>query len=389
MKILIVGGTGLISTAVVNEAVARGMDVTCINRGNNYGNRENPNAKFIHFDIRDKEVAEKKLFGHKYDVVLDFICYNAIQVQYSLELFHDKCSQYVFISTDSVYKLQKDGHYDENTPQSNPEWEYSYQKANCEEIVRSYCKKHDIVYTIVRPSITYGNTRIPYGLMPSYGYHYTLIERMKAGKPIVTWNNGQNYQTVMRVEDFAVGLVGLWGNPQAYNNDFGICGEAVTWNQILEAIEEKVGIKAIRVDLPVTRIIKELPSRKGEFVIDRAEDHIVSNRKLKEAVPSFKIKYNLKKGIAKTIDYYQSNNKRILGIDYRFDGQMDRLLHSVPLKAKIGYVNYESDKCLRHYFQYLLGRYENNVFIKFFLLNKSLFYRITALTRNYLRKHFS
>lgn len=388
MKILIVGGTGVISTAVVNEAVARGMDVTCINRGNNYGNKQNPNAKFIHFDIRNKEVAEKKLSGHKYDVVLDFICYNVIQVQYSLDLFHDKCSQYVFISTDSVYKLQKDGHYSENTPQSNIEWEYSYQKAECEDLVRSYCKKHNVIFTIVRPSITYGDTRIPYGLMPPYGYHYTLIERMKKGKPIITWNSGQNYQTVMRVEDFAAGLVGLWGNPQAYNNDFGICGEAVTWNQILEAIEEKVGIKAIRVDLPVTQIIKELPSKRGEFVIDRAEDHIVSNSKLKKAVPSFEIKYDLKKGIAKTIDYYQSDNKRVLGIDYKFDGQMDRLLHCLPLKTKTGFINYESKKYVLHYWQYLLGRYENKLFVKFFVFNKKFFCYIIASARKSIRKHF-
>ncbi|MCQ2246600.1 MAG: NAD-dependent epimerase/dehydratase family protein [Bacteroidaceae bacterium] len=328
MKVLIVGGTGVISTAVVNEAVAQGVDLTCINRGNNHGNKLNPNVKVMHFDVRNRKVADDKLAGMFYDVVVDFICFNANQVRYSLELFQDKCKQYVFISTDSVYKLQKDGHYDETTPQSNPEWNYSYEKAECEDIVRTFCKEHNLIYTIVRPSITYGNTRIPYGFMPPYGYHYTLIERIKAGKPIVTWNKGKNYQTVMRVEDFATGMVGLWGNPKAYNNDYGICGDAVTWSEILDAIETKVGIKVKRVDVPVETIIKELPWRKGEFLVDRAEDHIVSNRKLREDVPLFAIKFDINKGVATTIDYYQENNM-LLGIDYQFDGQMDRVLRNV------------------------------------------------------------
>lgn len=331
MKVLIVGGTGVISSAVVNEAIAQGIDLTCINRGNNHGNRLSQDAKVMHFDIRNRKIADERLSGTYYDVVVDFICFNAEQVRYSLDLFYDKCKQYVFISTDSVYKLQKDGHYDETTPQSNPEWNYSYEKAECEEIVRSFCKQHNLIYTIVRPSITYGNTRIPYGFMPPYGYHYTLIERIKAGKPIVTWNDGRNYQTVMRVEDFATGMVGLWGNSKAYNNDYNICGDAVTWSQVLDVIEKKIGIKVNRVDVSVNTIIKELPSRRGEFLIDRAEDHIVSNQKLRSDVPSFKIKYDLYNGVSTTIDYYKENNM-LLGMDYQFDGQMDRIVS----KCKVG-----------------------------------------------------
>ena len=236
MRVLIVGGTGVISSAVVNEAERQGVDVTCINRGNNHGVDPNHQVKTMHFDVRNRKVAEEHLLGLHYDVVVDFICFNANQVKYSLDLFHDKCSQYVFISTDSVYKLQKDGHYDEKTPQSNLEWNYSYQKAECEEIVRSYCKEKNLIYTIVRPSITYGNTRIPYGFMPPYGYHYTLVKRIKAGKPIITWNQGNNWQTMMRIEDFAVGMVGLWGNEKAYNEDFNICGDSYKWSDVLDVI---------------------------------------------------------------------------------------------------------------------------------------------------------
>lgn len=378
MKVLIVGGTGVISTAVVNEAISQGIDVTCINRGNNYGVKPNPIVKTIHFDVRDRMTAEKMLKGKMYDVVVDFICYNTQQVKYSLDLFHDKCHQYVFISTDSVYKLQKDGHYDEATPQSNPEWAYSYQKAECEDIVKSFCKKNSLIYTIVRPSITYGNTRIPYGFMPAYGYHYSLIERIKAGKPVVCWNDGINVQTIMRIEDFAIGMVGLWCNEKAYNEDFGICGENVTWSDVLDAIDEYVGIKSIRVNVPVDDIISKLPERRGEFLIDRAEDHYVSNAKLRGVVPSFRIKYPLKKGIAETISYYEKNN-RVMGIDYKYDGQCDMLLESYTSK-KLGFMPYD-EKANR--LSYFIGRHEDKTII---IILSKIFHLIIRIINKIIRE---
>jgi nucleoside-diphosphate-sugar epimerase len=328
MKVLIVGGTGVISSAVVSEAVNQGIDLTCINRGNNYGQKENKGATILHFDVRDLKTAKEALKNMHFDVVVDFVCYNVSHLQKSLDLFHDKCSQYIFISTDSVYKLRKDGHYAEDCEQSNPEWAYSYEKAECEEYLVNYCSSHNLVYTIVRPSITYGNTRIPYGLMPLYGYHYTLVDRMLAGKPIVTWNNGLNYQTMMRVEDFSTVLVGLWCNQQAYNQAVGICGEPSRWVDVLDIIDKHYGISSKRIDVPVDAMVKMYPKKRGEILIDRAEDHIVSNTKMKELVPNYSPKYNLTSGVNETLTYYQNNNK-VLGVDYKFDGQIDRLIHSM------------------------------------------------------------
>ena len=364
MKVLIVGGTGVISTAVVSEAVSQGFDVTCINRGNNHGVLPNPNVKTMHFDVRDRKTADANLNGKHFDVVVDFICFNSNQVKYSLDLFYDKCSQYVFISTDSVYQLQKDGYYNESTPQSNPEWNYSYEKAECERIVKRFCEEKQLIYTIVRPSITYGNTRIPYGLMPQYGYHGTIIERIKAGKAIPTWNQGKNFQTVMRIEDFATGMVGLWGNEKAFNQDFGICGEIVTWKDILDAMEEAIGVNIKRQDVSLEQIFKVFPDRKGEFLIDRAEDHKVDNSKLKEAVPSFTIKYDLRDGIGKTVDYYKEHNN-LLGIDYHFDSKLDYLIRlSTGKRNKTGFVKY-GESSIKDRFSYYLAPYDNCKLFKY------------------------
>ena len=360
-SVLIVGGTGVISSAVVDEAVNAGFDVTCINRGHNHGVSLNPNVEALHFDVRDRKIAEEALSGRMFDVVVDFICYTATQVSYSLELFSDKCKQYVFISTDSVYKIQEDGHYDENTPCSNPEWAYSYQKAECESIVKEYCCKKNLAYTIVRPSITYGNTRIPYGFMPAYGYHYSLIDRIKAGKAVICWNEGQNLQTIMRVEDFAQGMVGLWCNEKALNEAFGICGEVVSWNDVLNAIEKVIGVEIKRINIPVDIIINKLPSRRGEFLVDRAKNHSVSNLKLRSAVPSFSIKYPLIEGVKKTVSYYEEN-KKLHGIDYVYDGQCDMLIKSVTNRTP-RFVRYDENASMVDYY---LGLHSDSFLVRAF-----------------------
>lgn len=358
MKVLIIGGTGVISSAVVKESVRQGIDVTCINRGNNYGVSISPSVKVMHFDIHNRDIAECKLSDKHYDVVIDFICYNKQQIEYSLSLFSGKCKQYIFISTDSVYKIREDGLYDETCEQFNLEWSYSYEKSECEVFLKERCYKENLNYTIVRPSITYGNTRIPYGLMPKYGYHYGLVSRVKAGKPIPTWNGGSNVQTMMRVEDFAVGMVGLFGNPDAYNNDFGICGDFVSWGEVLDAVEKCVKLKVVKKNVDLDTIYTVFPERRGEFVVDRAKNHMVSNRKLMETVPSFKVAINIEEGVSKTITYYEQNHY-LHGVDYRFDAKLDRLVGGGK------FVEYGvGGNPLINRFAYLAGKYEHSLVIK-------------------------
>lgn len=385
MKVLIVGGTGVISTAVVKEAIKQGIKVTCINRGFNHGNSTCEDVETLHFDVRNRQLAEKKLSGRSFDVVVDFICAKASDAEYSLSLFKKLCKQYVFISTDSVYKLREDGHYDENCDQPNSEWDYSYMKSECEDVVKSICTASELHYTIVRPSITYGNTRIPYGFMPPVGYHYSIVKRIIAGKPIPIWNNGSNIQTLIRVEDFAVGMVGLWGNPNAMDNDFNISGEWVSWSDVLDVIDSYLGKKSIRVNIPLSWILQKLPERRGEFLIDRSVDHYVSNEKLKKIVPKFSVNCTLKDGVAKTIEYYESHNN-IFGIDYRYDGLCDMIIQPF-VENKLSFVSYDrsSDK-----YNYFIGRYYDNrtvkIYLKFLSLTKRVINKIRRILGNAINK---
>ena len=325
MNVLLIGGTGVLSSAVVAEAKKKGISVTMVNRGKR---RIPEGVEHIKADKKNTSVIAEALNGRKFDAVIDFLCYSDKEAEQSIRFYSGYTSQYMFISSTAVYNTRLlDGKMgDESSPKVMPEWDYSVEKWNSEELIRSLAKELGINYTIVRPAVTYDNTRIPYGISPRYGYHWTLCARILAGKPIIVWNGGENRCNMMRVEDFAVGVTGLIGNPMAYNEAFNVSGdEAPSWKEVLQAVGVALGKEAVTVDVTPDFYAKCVPSRYGEIMGGRSIDSLNSNKKIKEAVPDFEQKVFLREGVAKTVEAYKSSNYQS-GIDWRFDAETDRII---------------------------------------------------------------
>ena len=305
MKLLVIGGTGVLSSAVVSEAISRGIEVTMINRGHRM-ERIPQGVAFIKADSRDAETIDKALAGCPFDAVIDFVCYDRQQVENSLNLFSKYVDQYIFISSAAVLDTRVQGVLNEDSPKVLPTWDYSVQKWDAELSVQERCAGSGIHYTIIRPGITYDDTRIPYGFAPLYGYHWTFVERAKAGKPLVTWNNGQNRCNMMRVEDFAVGVVSLVANEKAMNEAFIVCGdEAPSFMDVVKTLEKSVGMVIPTIDINVNFLQSLVPGRKGEME-GRSRDAVLSNAKIKEAAPEFKQNISLDEGVGMTVEAYQN-----------------------------------------------------------------------------------
>ena len=224
-----------------------------------------------------------------------------------------------------------------------PIWKYSVDKWASEQKIAKLFEGSDVKYTIIRPCVTYGDTRIPYGISPIYGYHWTLAARILAGKPIITWNGGLNRCNMTRVEDFAVGVVGLIGNEKAYGEAFNVCGdEASTFRDVLDVLSEYLHKEVITVDVKSEFYANELPSRAGEILGGRSIDTINSNIKLKAAVPAFKQTYSLKDGVIKTLDAYKAQGYQY-GIDWKFDGDTDRIIKKWCNKIGLDAARYKID----------------------------------------------
>ena len=208
MKVLFLGGSGNISSACVPLAVAKGYDVTVLNRGRRAA-EFGPGVKTILGDRNDparmRQVADE---GH-YDVVANFIAYTPEQIELDLAAFQGRVGQYIFISSASVYQKPPNYHIiTESTPLYNPYWLYSRNKIACEDrLVRAY-REDGFPMTIVRPTYTYGPTWIPSGVG---GQGYTVVDRMRQGLPVISHGDGASLWVMTYNADFAVGFVGLFG----------------------------------------------------------------------------------------------------------------------------------------------------------------------------------
>lgn len=311
------------SSAVAAKAKSAGMGVTVLTRGK----RKTPEGfENLVCNCRDYNHVIELLQGRQFDAVIDFLCYNEEQLKNSFGIYSKHSRQYFLISSCAVYNKEVSPICHEESPKVLSMWDYSIQKWKCEELLRSLSKDASCTYTIIRPSVTYGDTRLPYGISPAYGFHWTLAARALSGKPIVRWNEGKNRTNMTRVEDFAVGLVGLIGNPAAYNQAFNVCGdETPSWNDVLDALGEALGCQVKTIDIDAQFYGDELPSRKGELIGGRCFDGINANQKLKNAVPDFKQTVFLKEGVRKTVEAIKKQNYQ-QGIDWSFDAEHDRII---------------------------------------------------------------
>lgn len=324
MKVLFIGGTGNISTSVSKLCIERGIDLYLLNRGTR--KVEIPKAKTMHGDIVQYEKLKSDLADRHWDVVVDWIAYTEEDIERDINLFRQKTQQFVFISTASAYqKPPASPIITELTPLSNPYWQYSRDKITCEErLNRAYREEH-FPATIVRPSLTY-DTVIP---VPIGGWtEYTIVDRMKRGKPIIVHGDGTSLWTVTHAKDFAKGFVGLLGNQEAIGQSFHITSdEILTWNQIYHFVANAAGCEPAIVHIPSDFIVQCEPSLKGTLLGDKAVSVVFDNSKIKQFVPDFKATIPFSEGIKKTLAWFEAHPETMI-VRPETNTMIERILRS-------------------------------------------------------------
>jgi nucleoside-diphosphate-sugar epimerase len=323
MKILFLGGTGIISMACTRLAIARGFDVTLLNRA-----RRDPveGARQLVADIADPGI-DAILGRERWDAVVDFIAYDAAAIEQRIALFRGKIGQYVFISTASAYQKPL-AHYliTESTPLANPFWDYSRHKIAGEDRLTRAFREEAFPITIVRPSLTYGDTVIPL-VLNSWTQSFTAIARLRAGKPLVVPGDGLSLWTITHNTDFAKGLVGLLGHPGAIGHAVHITSdEALTWNQIFQATAEAAGVSSPRfVHIASDFITACYPDTTGTLLGDKSHSALFDNTKIKRLVPDYVATTRFRDGIASTIRSFDADPRRQT-IDDAVNARWDRLI---------------------------------------------------------------
>jgi nucleoside-diphosphate-sugar epimerase len=309
VKVLFIGGTGNISTAVSRLAVERGIELYHFNRGKRPVSIRG--VQTIVGDFAKRKEAAALLKGHTWDLVVNWIAFSEEDVQRDYELLNGKTAQYIFISSASAY--QRPLAYPivtESTPLCNPFWEYSRKKIACEANLTSHYRNDRFPVTIVRPSLTY-DTVIP---VPIGGWtEYTIVDRMKKGKKIIVHGDGSSLWTITHADDFARGFIGLFGHQQAIGQAFHITSdEILTWDQVHQALADAAKCEANIVHIPSDFLATCDESLKGSLVGDKATSVIFDNTKIKRFVPGFVARIPFKQGIKRTLDWFAADPSRMV-----------------------------------------------------------------------------
>ena len=337
MKVLFVGGTGIISSACSELAIRHGIDLYLLTRGRS--TRPAPEGAIsLQGDIRQPATVIAALGKLTFDAVVEWVAFSPNQVKSDIELFHKRTRQYVFISSASAY--QKPPGFlpiTESTPLHNPFWQYSRDKAECEALLENAGKVEGFPFTIVRPSHTYDRTLLP--------FHdgYTTLARMRTGKPVVVHGDGTSLWTMTHHRDFAVGFVGLLGNPQALSQSFHITSdECLSWNQIYNTIAQAAGVEPELVHVPSDLIAEYDPEWGASLLGDKAHSMIFDNSKIRQLVPQFHPTIPFWQGAREIIAWYDADVTSQV-VDPYLDEVQDRLITTMK-KADLSKFNDEDLK---------------------------------------------
>jgi nucleoside-diphosphate-sugar epimerase len=320
MKVLMIGGTGIISSAVSALLVQRGHELTLLNRGASV--RPIPaGAQVLKADIRDAASVRKAVGDRKFDSVVDWLSFVPDHVKTALDLFEGKTGQYVFISSASAYRKPPVAlPVVESNLLHNPFWEYSRNKIACEELLVDRFRTKGTPVTIVRPSHTYDKT-----LLPMDG-GWSVVDRMLKGKEVIIHGDGTSLWTLTHHTDFARGFVGLLGHPYSLGEVFHITGdEWLSWNEIFRLTAQAAGTTAKVVHVPSDLIAQEDPEWGAGLLGDKAHSMLFDNSKIRRLVPDFTCPIPFAQGIREVIGWYRDDPKRQV-VDPAFNERYERIL---------------------------------------------------------------
>ena len=323
--------------AFTDLAVKRGMDLYLLNRGRSTGRPVPAGATVLHGDIRDPESVVKALDGRDFDAVVDWVAFTPEHVRADLDLFRGRTRQYVFISSASAYQTPPARiPVVESTPLANPFWQYSRDKIACEDLLVDAYRAEGFPVTIVRPSHTYDRTSVP------FDGGWTVVERMRQGKPVVVHGDGTSLWTLTHHTDFARGFVGLLGHPRTIGDAFHITSDDVlTWNQIAQALAGALGVEPRIVHVPSDAIAAADPQWGAGLLGDKAHSMIFDNAKLRSVVPDYVATVRFEQGAREIVAWHDADPSR-QQVDRRLGAVMDNLVEAYrprPLAGPAASVN--------------------------------------------------
>ncbi|WP_207454317.1 SDR family oxidoreductase [Herbiconiux sp. SYSU D00978] len=329
LKVLMIGGSGTISTSVAHEAVALGHEVTLLNRGQSDKRTPPSEARVLRADIKDEQSVRDAIGDESFDVVVDWLAFTTDDVRRDHRLFAGRTGQFVFISSASAYQKPISMlPIRESTPLHNPYWQYSRDKIACEELLTQLYREEGFPVTVVRPSHTYDEATLP------IEGGWTSIARMRRGAGVVVPGDGTSLWTLTHSRDFAYAFARLLGRHEALGETFHITSERpLPWNAIYTLIARAAGVdEPDLVHVPSDAIAAVDEDWGASLIGDKAHSVLFDNAKVRSLVPGWAPQIPFDVGAREMVGWFDADPSRQV-VDERLDGLMDRLVETYRPRA--------------------------------------------------------
>jgi nucleoside-diphosphate-sugar epimerase len=316
MKVLILGGTGVISSAITENLLAKGHEVAHFNRGT----RQAPQSvRLISGDRSKPGELEKALGNQTFDAVIDMICFNRKDAEESLRVFRGRTAQLVITSSIAAYKRPYHSlpiREDCEELFTDPSFAYAFHKAELERFVGESADREKLPITIIRPSLTFGTGAANIGILRQ---NYGIIDRMRKGKALVMFGDGSTPWSFTFVEDLAKAYACVLGNPRTYGQAFhATSDELCRWEDLYLELGRIAGVRPKIIHVPSEILMKAAPNLCAHLCYEKTYPGIFDNGKIRSACPAFKTTVSLREGCASIFAWWEKQAPEI-------DPEKDRL----------------------------------------------------------------
>ena len=334
MHVLVVGGTGLIGSAITRQLLARGDQITLFTRGRTparfaHGDSPGPagaagaagahdaagspgdvqpgpglqRLRWLHGDRRDalafeaavRVAAEEDAF----DAAIDLIGCAEEDAHSIVRALGGLCPQLVFCSSVAVYAAPAACYPIHEDEPLRPAGAYARGKATCEDILLTAHARGDLPVTILRPAQTYGEGAVPAHV---FGRRGGVLHRLRSGQPVLLPGDGTALRVACYVDDVAAAFVGALGSARTLGRAYNVAGdEWLTWNDYTALLATAAGGPSPTVVYVPTDVLARAAPAWARPLIERDQYNAIYDNAAAKADLGFHYRTHAADGLRRTV----------------------------------------------------------------------------------------
>ncbi|MBS7615193.1 NAD-dependent epimerase/dehydratase family protein [Candidatus Bathyarchaeota archaeon] len=308
MKVLVIGGTGLISTAVTRFLAEHEDEVIIYTRGKREAELPH-NIKRIVGDRNNTKMFEKQMVeSGPFDCVIDMICFSPYDAENAARIFRGRIEQYIFISTVDVYTKPAKFYpvTEDAEKEPSPSFTYGFNKAACEKLFLEAHRRNYFSLTTIRPAYTYGEGL---GILHTFGWGTYFLDRVRRGKPVIVHGDGNSFWAACHRDDVARAIAGAVGNEKTFGKAYNVTGEEwMTWNIYHEKVAEALDAPPLRIFHIPTDLLYKIAPKHAEWCMKNFQFNNIFNNEAAKIDLGFRYTVPFIEGVRRTISWLEKHD---------------------------------------------------------------------------------